>query len=382
MQYGLTEEQQSIKQAAHRLAQEQFAPRAADLDESGEFPWENLEILRDSGFLTMAFPEDYGGGGSDAVSHILVKEEISRACVSTCTIMAAQYLGSMPLMLAGTDEQKEKYLHRLAAGEILAAFGLTEPQAGSDASKIETTAQLDGDSYILKGRKCFVTNGGVADFFVIMAKTDRQAGTRGISAFIIEKGTAGFSIGKKENKMGIRASSTTELMMDDCRIPAENLLGIDGEGYKLALRTLDYTRPGVGAEAVGLAQAALDAAVRYAMERSVFGSTLTEKQAIAFMLADMATEIEAARLLVYKVAGLIDAGKPRFTMESSQAKLFASEMAHRVVHKALQIHGGYGYMKEFPVERYYRDQRITELYEGTSEIQRLVIASNLLQKYS
>lgn len=381
MQFGLTQEQQAVKEAARRLAQEQFAPRAAEIDETGEFPWENVRWLRESGFLGMAFPEEYGGGGADHVSHLVVKEEIARACLSTCTIMAAQYLGAVPLMLVGTPEQKERHLPRLARGEILAAFGLTEPGAGSDASKIITTARRDEESYVLNGLKCFVTNGGVADFYTVFAKTDREAGARGISAFIVEKGAPGFSFGKKENKMGIRASATQELVFQDCRVPVENRLGEEGTGYKLALRTLDHTRPGVGAEAVGLAQAALDASIKYAGERSVFGGPLAEKQAIAFMLADMATEIEAARLLVYRVAALMDAGARHFTLQASQAKLFASEMARRVVNKAVQIHGGYGYMKEFPVERYYRDQRITELYEGTSEIQRLVIAANLLRAY-
>ena len=381
MQFGLNEEQLAVKRAARRLAQEKFAPLAAEIDETGEFPWENIRLLRESGFIGMAFPEQYGGGGADHLSHIVVKEEISQACLSTCTIMAAQYLGSVPLMLAGSPEQKEEYLPRLASGEILAAFGLTESGAGSDAGKITSTAIPYKNGYKINGTKCFVTNGGEADFYVVFAKTDAHAGVRGISAFIVEKGTPGFKFGKKENKMGIRASATRELIFEDCFIPSVNLLGEQGTGYKLALRTLDLTRPGVGAEAVGVAQAALDASIKYASERVVFGGPLVDKQSIAFMLADMATEIEAARMLVYKVAALIDSGKPRFTLESSQAKLFASEMAHRVVHKAVQIHGGYGYMKEFSVERLYRDQRITELYEGTSEIQRLVIAGNLLREY-
>jgi len=379
MQFGLTEEQQAVKDAARRIAQERFAPRAAEIDVTGEFPWDNVRVMREAGFLGMAFPEAYGGGGADHVAHIVVKEEIARACLSTCTIMAAQYLGSVPLMLTGTPEQKERYLRRLASGEILAAFGLTEAGAGSDAGSIRTTAQRDGDGYVLNGTKCFVTNGGVADFYTVFAKTDPQAGARGISAFIVEKGTSGFTFGKAENKMGIRGSATRELIFEDCHIPCENRLGEEGTGYKLALRTLDHTRPGVGAEAVGVAQAALDASLTYARERVVFGSPLSEKQAIAFMLADMATEIEAARLLVYRVAAMMDASEPNITVAASQAKLFASEMAHRVVHKALQIHGGYGYMKDFPLERYYRDQRITEIYEGTSEIQRLVIAGNLLR---
>jgi alkylation response protein AidB-like acyl-CoA dehydrogenase len=381
MQFGLNEEQQAVKAAAYRLAQEKFAPRAAEFDQTGEYPRENVQLLRESGFFGMAFPEEYGGGGSDHVSHIVVKEEISRACLSTSSIMAAQYLGSVPLMLAGTPEQKEAFLPRLAGGELLAAFGLTEPDAGSDAAKIITTARRDNGGYVLNGRKCFVTNGGEADFYSVFAKTDPEAGTRGISAFILVKGTPGFRFGRKENKMGIRASPTCELIFEECYIPLNNRLGEEGTGYKLALQTLDRTRPGVGAEAVGVAQAALDASITYAKERNVFGGPLVEKQSIAFMLADMATEIEAARLLVYRVAALIDAGKSRFSLEASQAKLYASEMAHRVVHKAVQIHGGYGYMKEFLVERLYRDQRITEIYEGTSEIQRLIIAGNLLRNY-
>ncbi len=379
MQFGLTEEQQAVKDAARRVAEERFAPRAAEIDVTGEFPWDNVRVMREAGFLGMAFPEAYGGGGADHVAHIVVKEEIARACLSTCTIMAAQYLGSLPLMLAGTPEQKERYLRRLASGEILAAFGLTEAGAGSDAGSIRSTARRDGDAYVLNGTKCFVTNGGVAVFYTVFAKTDLKAGARGISAFIVEKGTPGFTFGKAENKMGIRGSATRELIFEDCRIPCENRLGEEGTGYKLALRTLDHTRPGVGAEAVGVAQAALDASLKYARERVVFGSPLADKQAVAFMLADMATEIEAARLLVYRVAAMMDAGEPNVTVAASQAKLFASEMAHRVVHKALQIHGGYGYMKDFPLERYYRDQRITEIYEGTSEIQRLIISGNLLR---
>jgi alkylation response protein AidB-like acyl-CoA dehydrogenase len=379
MQFGLTDEQRAAQEAARRLAQARFAPRAAEIDVSGEFPWDNVRLLREAGFLGMAFPEEYGGGGADHVSHVAVKEEIARACLSTCTIMAAQYLGSLPLMLAGTPEQKQRHLPSLAAGERLAAFGLTEAGAGSDAGSMRATARREGDRYVLNGVKCFVTNGGVADFYIVFAKTDPHAGARGISAFIVEKGTPGFSFGKAENKMGIRASATRELVFEDCGVPAENRLGAEGSGYKLALRTLDHTRPGVGAEAVGVAQAALDAALRYAGERSVFGSPLAEKQAIAFMLADMATSLEAARLMVYRVAALMDAGAESVTLPAAQAKLFASEMAREVVHKALQIHGGYGYMKDFPLERYYRDQRITEIYEGTSEIQRLVIAANLLR---
>ncbi|MCC6187527.1 MAG: acyl-CoA dehydrogenase family protein [Anaerolineales bacterium] len=382
MQFGLNDEQLAAKEAARRLAQDRFAPRAAEIDASAEFPWDNVRLLREAGFLGMAFPEEYGGGGADHVSHVAVKEEIARACLSTCTIMAAQYLGSLPLMLAGTPQQKARFLPPLAAGERLAAFGLTEAGAGSDASAMRTSARRDGDSYVLTGVKCFVTNGGAADFYTVFAKTDPQAGTRGISAFMVEKGTPGFSFGKSENKLGIRASATRELVFDECRVPVENRLGAEGSGYKLALRTLDHTRPGVGAEAVGVAQAAFDAALRYASERSVFGSPLAEKQVIAFMLADMATQLEAARLLVYRVAALIDAGATTFTLAAAQAKLFASEMAHHVVDKALQIHGGYGYMKEFPLERYYRDQRITEIYEGTSEIQRLVIAAQLLRNGS
>lgn len=378
MQFGLTEEQNAVKAAARKIAQEQFAPRAAEIDETGEFPWDNVRVMREAGFLGMAFPEEYGGGGADHLSHVVVKEEIARACLSTCTIMAAQYLGSLPLMLAGTPGQKDRFLRRLASGEILAAFGLTEADAGSDAGRIRTTARREGDGYVLNGVKCFVTNGGVADFYTVFARTEKQSGA-GISAFMVEKGAPGFTFGKTENKLGIRGSATRELIFEDCRIPAGDRLGEEGTGYKLALRTLDYTRPGVGAEAVGVAQAALDAALRYARERVVFGSPLSDKQAIAFMLADMATEIEAARLLVYRVAAMIDAGEKNFTMAASQAKLYASEMAHRVTHKAMQIHGGYGYMKDFPLERYYRDQRITEIYEGTSEIQRMIISGSLLR---
>lgn len=379
MDFGFTETQLMIKRTAREVAEKEFAPRAAEIDEKAEFPWENIRVLKELGFLGLILPEKYGGGGADHVSFCAVTEEIARVCLTTATTLDAHFLGIYPLLIAGHEEQKAKYLPRLATGEMLAAFGLTEPEAGSDVAALRTTARLEGDYWTLNGTKRFCTNGGPASFYTIFAKTDPTAGHRGVSTFIVEKGTPGFTIGRLENKLGIRGSATAELIFDNCRLPQDNLLGAPGTGFRTAMTTLDYTRLDIGAQAVGVAQGALDAAIRYAKERTTFGRPIAEHQGIAFMLADMATELDAARLLVYRSAAMIDQGAARWTLESAMAKLFAGEMAHRVVHKALQIHGGYGYIKEYPVERFYRDQRITEIYEGTSEIQRMVIARELLR---
>ncbi|MBI2954887.1 MAG: acyl-CoA dehydrogenase family protein [Chloroflexi bacterium] len=378
MQFALNDIQLSIKKMAREITVKEFAPRAAHVDETGEFPWDNVAQMRDAGFLGMTIPEEYGGGGFDEVSFNCVVEEISRACISTSGILCAHFLGVKPLIIAGSEEQKRKYLP-LLAGEMLGSFAITEANAGSDAAAMATSAARHGDEYVLNGTKVFITNGGEAGQTIVFAKTDPTAGARGVSSFIVEKGTPGLSFGKKENKMGDRGSCIRELIFEDCRVPRENRVGKEGDGFKIAMKTLDDTRTSIGAQAVGLAQGAFDAALDYAKQRVVFGKPIAQHQAIAFMLADMATEIEAARLLVYRAAALLDAQAERYSAESAMAKLFASEMSHRVVHKALQIHGGYGYMKEYPIERFYRDQRIIEIYEGTSEIQRMVISSNLIR---
>jgi len=361
------------------FAEKDVAPLAAELDEKGEVPFENIKTMGRLGLLGLTAPEEYGGCGADTISYVIAIEELSKACASTAIVMAVQNsLVNYGLAKFGTEEQKQKYLTRLVTGEWIGAFALTEPGAGSDAAAQRTTAVRDGDDYVLNGSKCFITNGGFADVVIVFAMTDKSRGTRGISAFIVEKTFPGFSVGKEENKMGIRGTNTSELIFEDCRVPAENLLGKEGQGFKIAMVTLDAGRIGVGAQAVGIAQAAFEAAAEYAKTREQFGGPISRLQAIQWMIADMATRIEAARLLVYNAALKKDSGE-RFTKEAAMAKLYASETAAFVVDCALQIHGGYGYMKEYPVERYYRDARITRIYEGTSEIQRLVIANQVLR---
>jgi butyryl-CoA dehydrogenase len=336
--------------------------------------------MAELGFLGLTAPEEYGGAGMDTVSYCIAIEEISKACAATAIVMAVQNsLVNYILLKFGTDEQKDKYLRPLATGQKIGAFALTEPGAGTDAAAQQTTAVLQGDHYVINGTKHFITNGGFADIVLLFAMTDKSKGHRGISCFIVEKGTPGFSTGKHEHKMGIRASDTCELIFEDCKVPVANRLGQEGEGFKIAMMALDAGRIGVGAQAVGIAQAALEKAIAHAKTRVQFGQPIAQFQAIQFMLADMATQIEAARLLVYNAALKKDAGE-RFSKEASMAKLFASEVAGFVTTKAVQIHGGYGYMKEYPVERYFRDAKITEIYEGTSEVQRMVIASNLLKE--
>ncbi len=379
MDLKLTQEQEMIRKMARDFAEKELAPIAAEMDEKGEVPFANIRKMAQLGFLGLTTPEEYGGAGLDSVSYAIAIEELSKACASTAIVMAVQNsLVNYVLLKFGTEEQKQKYLIPLAQGEKIGAFALTEPGAGTDAAAQQTTAVLDGDHYVINGTKHFITNGGFADVVLLFAMTDKSAGHRGISCFIVEKGTPGFSVGKHENKMGIRATDTSELIFEDCKIPAENRLGEEGMGFKIAMVALDAGRVGVGAQAVGIAQSALDKAVEYAKTREQFGRPIANFQAIQFMLADMATHVEAARLLVYSAALKKDSGE-RFSKEASMAKLFASEMAGFITTKAVQIHGGYGYMKEYPVERYFRDAKITELYEGTSEVQRMVIASNLLK---
>lgn len=381
MDYFLTEEQQMIKDLARRIADEKIAPRALELDETGEFPWDLMKIIADADLFGVYLPEEYGGLGGGVFEQCLVVEELSRACSGVAVSYAASGLGCMPILLMGTEEQKQKYLPDIASGKRLAAFAATEANAGSDPAGMETSAVLDGDYYVLNGTKQWITNGGEAEIYTVMAVTDKKKGPRGISCFIVEKGTPGFSFGKKENKMGIRASATRELIFSDCRVPKENLLGgKEGIGFIATMKTFDRTRPGIGAQAIGIAQGALDAAVKYARERKQFGQSISSFQGMQFMLADMATQLEAARALVYATARMIDAGAKNFSKESAMAKLFASDMAMKVTVDAVQVFGGYGYMKEYPVEKMMRDAKITQIYEGTNQIQRQIIALELIKE--
>ncbi|GHO67056.1 acyl-CoA dehydrogenase [Ktedonobacter sp. SOSP1-85] len=376
----VSEDEKALIEAIREIAQERVAPRAAEIDHSGEFPWDMKELLASHDILAMPFPEEYGGIGASELAISMAVEELSRCCATTGLILAVQQLGSMPILLAGNDEQKRKYFPRLASGEWLAAFGLTEAGSGSDAAAMQTFAVRKGDKYILNGSKRFITNGGLAQVNSIFAITDPQAGTRGISAFIVEKDFPGFSVGRIEDKMGIKGSQTAELIFENCEVPVENLLGGEGEGFKIAMRTLDRTRIGIGAQALGIAQGALDLAVAYAKQRVQFKKPIAENQGIQFMLADMATKVEAARLLVYHASELVDDGDEQFSKYSSMAKMFASDAAMDVTNDAIQVLGGYGYMKEYPAERMLRDAKITQIYEGTNQIQRLVIARALLSE--
>jgi butyryl-CoA dehydrogenase len=379
MKFDLEEHQQMIKETARDFAEKELRPIASKIDEEASFPAENVKKLGELGFMGMMVPEEFGGAGLDCVSYALAIEEISRVCASTGVIMSVNNsLVCQPILDLGTPEQKKKFLPDLAKGRKLGAFSLTEPEAGSDAGNIQTTAALDGANYVINGTKIFVTSGGKADVVLLFASTDKAAKAKGLSAFLIEKGMPGFKIGKKENKMGIRGSETSELIFEDCKVPKENLLGQAGAGFRIAMKTLDGGRIGIASQAVGIAQAAMEAAVKYSKERKQFGKPICEFQAIQWMLADMAVEVEAARLLTLKAAFTKDKGLG-FTKEAAMAKLFASETAVKTAINAVQVHGGYGYMKEYDVERYFRDSKITEIYEGTSEVQRLVIAASLLK---
>jgi butyryl-CoA dehydrogenase len=379
MDFDLTEDQRMIREAAKEFAEKEIRPVAAEMDEKCEFPEEVIKKLGELGFMGMMVPEEYGGAGMDAISYAIAIEEISRVDSSVGVTMSVNNsLACQPLLDFGNDEQKKKYLPQLATGGMLGAFSLTEPEAGSDAGAVQTTAVLDGDHYVINGNKIFVTNGGKADLVLLFASTDRSLKSKGLTAFLVETKWDGFSVGKKENKMGMRASNTSELIFEDCRVPEENILGKPGKGLRIALTALDGGRIGIAAQSVGIGQACLDEALKYAKERRQFGKTICEFQAIQWMLADMAAEVESGRLLTYQAAHLKDK-KKRYAKEAAMAKLVASEAAVRAAINAVQIHGGYGYMKEYPVERYFRDSKLTELYEGTSEIQRLVIAANLLK---
>lgn len=380
MNYFLTEDQQMIKDLAARIAKEKIEPVAAQYDESEEFPHEIVEVLAKSDLFRVFIPEEYDGLGGGVFEMSLVVEELSKACGGISLAYAASALGTIPIMLFGSEEQKKKYLPRLAAGEILAAFALTEPDAGSDAAAVKTRAALENDQYVINGTKQWITNGGEAFIYTVIAVTDPTRGVRGTSAILVEKGTPGFDFGKKENKMGIRGSTTRELIFQDARVPKENRVGRDGGGFLVAMKTFDQSRPGVAAQAVGIAAGALDKAVAYAHERHQFGKPISSFQAIQFMLADMATQVEAARALTYQAARTIDAGAKNVAKISAMAKVFASDVAMKVTTDAVQVFGGYGYMKEYPVEKMMRDAKITQIYEGTNQIQREVIGLQLIRE--
>ena len=384
MDYFLTPEQKMIQNLARKVAQEKMLPVRAELDEKEEFPWEIVKISAEAGLMGVSMPEEYEGFGGGILEYCLVAEELSRVCLGIATSVVASGLGAMPILLFGSPEQKKKYLPDIAKGRKLAAFGLTEADAGSDAGAIRTTATKKGEGYVLNGTKQWITNGGEAEIYSIVAMTDRSRGPRGASALIVEKGTPGFNFGKKEKKMGIRSSATRELVFQDCFVPKENLIGKEGMGFIVTMRTFDRTRPGVGAQGVGLAQGALDETVQYAREREQFEKKIISFQAVQHMLADMATFVEAARALVYSVARYIDQSEnpKEVSKVSGMAKVFASDVAMKVTTDAVQIFGGYGYMRDYPVEKMMRDAKILQIYEGTNQIQRNVIGLELSKEYA
>lgn len=377
MDLELTPEQEAVREDIRKFADEVIAPQSTYNEQHEIFPREILNELGRRGYMGITIPQEYGGMGMDTITYAIVSEEVSRACGSTgITVAAHNALGTQQIWIMGTEEQRERYIPDLASGRKLGSWGLTEPQAGSDASGVQTTAIEDGDEWVLNGTKVFITSGHEADIFTIMARTDKGKGAHGISAFIVEKGTPGFRVGTKENKMGLRASVTSELVFEDCRIPKENLLGERGMGFIGAMKILDSGRIGIGAMALGIAQAAFDASLEYAKTRQQFGRPIGKFQAIGFMLADMAMEIDAARLLIMRAAWLKDHGK-KYTKEAAMAKLYASEIGTKIASQAIQIHGGHGYTTRYPVERFYRDIRLCEIGEGTSEVQRIVISRQL-----
>ncbi len=380
MNYFLTEEQQMIKDLAAQIAREKIAPLALEYDEAGKFPWDIVEVLAKSDLFGVYIPQEYGGMGGGIMEMALVVEELSKACGGIALAYAASGLGTIPIILFGSEEQKKKWLPQLASGKILGAFALTEPDAGSDAAAIKTRALPQGDSYVLNGTKQWITNGGEATLYTVIVLTDPSRGARGASAILVEKGTPGFEFGKKENKMGIRASATRELVFQDCKVPKSNLLGREGAGFLVAMKTFDQSRPGVAAQALGIAAGALEKAVGYAQERKQFGKPVSSFQGLQFLLADMATQVEAARALTYSAARFVDSGAKNVAKVSSMAKVFASDTAMRVTTDAVQVFGGYGYMKEYPVEKMMRDAKITQIYEGTNQIQREIIALQLIKE--
>jgi len=385
MQYDLTEEQRMLQNMVRRLAKERVEPGAGKRDAAGEFSWEQVDLLRENGLYGIDFPEAHGGSGAGMLAMAIAIEELSKMDASTGLLIADQELGSLPIMLAGNEEQKRRYLPKLASGEQLAAFALTEPAAGSDVARLRCRAVRDGDSYVLNGTKNFITNGGVAHILTVYALTEPQGPPhKNAGVFVVEKGTPGFSVGKKEDKMGIRWSDTVELIFEDCRIPAANLLGRDGDGFAVMMKTLDFSRPAVAAQALGIAAGALEYAVAYAKQRESFGKPIIRHQGIGFKLADMAMETEAARHLLYKTCALFQEQpkdmsrlSPELIRFSSMSKCYCGDVAMRASTEAVQVLGGYGYVKEFPVERMMRDAKITQIYEGTNEIQRMVISTTL-----
>ncbi|RLB15278.1 MAG: acyl-CoA dehydrogenase [Deltaproteobacteria bacterium] len=380
MAYHLTEEQRMIQTMVRDFARDVLLPTAAERDITKEFPGENIRQMGELGLMGMNVPPEYNGAGVDTVSYSVALQEVAYACAATAVIMSVHNsVACGPIYLFGSDYLKDRYLKPLAAGKKLGCFALTEPSAGSDPAGQRSRAVKDGDSYVINGTKMFITSGKHADVVVVTAYTDREKKHRGISAFVVEKGTPGFTVGKEEDKMGLRGSDTTELIFEDCRVPGENLLGQEGDGFVIAMASLDGGRIGIASQSVGVAQACLDAAVNYARERIQFNKPISQFQGIRWMIADMATQIEAARLLTFNAAAMKDRGE-NFSAAASMAKVFASEMANKAAYQALQIHGGYGYIKEYPVERYYRDARVFTIYEGTSEIQRKVIAKHVIGK--
>jgi len=378
----LSDEQREIRELVRQLARDRIAPRAAEIDESHEFPWDVVELYREHGLFGLFYDERYGGLGTGALLALIAIEEVSKVCATSGLILAVQELGSLGLKLAGNDEQKERYLPKLATGEYLTAYALTEAGSGSDSAAMRTTARRDGDAYVLNGSKRFITNAGVASLYTVFAKTDPDAAHAGISAFVLESDTPGFDVTRLEPKLGISGSTTGELAFEDARVPAANLLGEEGDGFKIAMRILDRSRPGIGAQALGIAQGATDYALEYARSRETMGKPIADHQLIAAKLADMETACEAARGLLYRFGRLVDDGVDGadLTKASAQAKLFCSDTAMWVTTEAVQILGGYGYIKEYPVERMMRDAKITQIYEGTNEIQRLVIAREMLRE--
>ena len=378
----LSEEQREIRELVRTLARERIAPRAGEIDETAEFPWDMVELFREHELFGLPFEERHGGTGTGALVLLVAVEEISKACATTGLILAVQELGSLALKLAGTEEQKERFLPRLASGEWLAAYALTEPGSGSDSAAMRSLARRDGDEYVLNGSKRFITNAGVAGLYTVFAKTDPAAGHAGISCFVVEADAPGLEVGRIEPKMGIKGSTTGEVFLNDCHVPADNLIGAEGEGFRIAMRVLDRSRPGIGAQALGLAQGATDYALEYAKSRETMGRPIAEHELVAAKLADMETRCEAARGLLYKVGLMLDEGVDGYelTKASAMAKLYCSDVAMEVTTEAVQVLGGYGYIKEYPVERMMRDAKITQIYEGTNEIQRLVIAREMVRE--
>ncbi|MGI6596044.1 MAG: acyl-CoA dehydrogenase [Elusimicrobia bacterium] len=380
MNYFLTEEQQLVKDLAKRIAEEKILPVRAEYDEKEQFPWDVVKALADADLFGVYLPEEYDGMGFGIFELCLAIEELSKVCGGISLAYAGTALGTFPILLFGDEQQKKKYLPSIAKGEKLAAFGVTESEAGSDITNLNTTAKKEGDYYVLNGTKQWITNGGEAEIYVIIATTDKTKGPRGLSAFIVEKGTEGFEFGKKENKLGIRASATRELVFENCKVPAENLLGKEGMGFIITLKNFDASRPGVASQALGIAQGAFEASVEYSRQRKQFGQPISSLQAVQHILADMATQIESTRALIYQTAKNIDAGCKNYSGYSAMCKLLASDVAMKVTTDAIQVFGGYGYMKEYPVEKMFRDAKITQIYEGTNQVQRNFIANDIIKR--